>query len=67
MARKIDLGEALKAKSSELHTKSEAEATLSKSYAALAAEAARDSDTANLHAKAVDQALTILDNAGVTL
>ena len=69
MARKksIDLGSILADKSNELHQKSADDAEASKSFAAMASVAAHDSDQAHLQAKAVDEALGILDAAGVTL
>ncbi|WP_036321801.1 hypothetical protein [Microbacterium sp. B24] len=59
-ARLVEKGEALR-------TEQAKKADASRSFATLSAGAAQDSTTAGVHAAAVERAIAILDDAGVSL
>lgn len=68
MARKkLSLIDTLTARRTELRTDEANEAQSSKTFAELSAEAAQNSKTHAAHATAVEQAITILTDAGVEL
>lgn len=57
----------LAGKATSLHTKSETQAQAAQNFLAASAQAQAEAQTAAKHAAAVEQALAVLDEAGVVL